>query len=202
MENKEPNIENIIKMGMADDPNYDEVMNAIKVSCPVKKINIDVQTPGGVIGMFLLTDPNAIELLKEKADLEDLGENTILFFTNQHLVELSNIINGMLSLLEFSKVINTDNNTVHRSVMEFINVCKYPVDYHTYKNQLKTWRTTIEFKNFFSSTDMVNKILDILEIIPFISYNNLDEIASKSIEEFKDKIEEITKQVEDESDDK
>ena len=202
MENKEPNIENILKIGMNDDPNYDELMNAIKVSCPVKKININVQTPGGVIGMFLLTDPNAIELLKEKADLDDLNENTILFFNNQHLVELSNIINGMLSLLESSHVINTTNNTVHRSVMEFINLCKNPIDYHVYKNKLKTWRTTIEFKNFFASTDIVDKIISILEIIPFISYNNLDEIASKSIEEFKDKVEDITNKTEEKPNDK
>ena len=191
MDKNEPNIDKILKMGMENDPNYDEMMEMIKVSCPVKKINIDIETPGGIIGMFLLSEEDPISLLESKADLEDLNDNTILFFTNQHIVELSNIINGMLGLMKLSNIITNDDDSIHKAIIQFINLCKNPIDYNTYKRNVRNWRLCLYFKNFYASEDIINRIINILDILPFISYNNLDEIAKESISNVEDKIKEI-----------
>ena len=200
MKNDEATMDNILKMGLENDPNYDEIMNSFRVSCPVKKINIDVQSPGGIIGMALITNPNIIEILKDKADLDDLQDNTILFFTNQHIVELTNIINGILELLKLNNKITNDESDIHNTILKFIALLHNPIDYKTYKNRLHDFITSVYFKNYNTFLEISEFIIKILELLPFLSYHELDLIAEESISEFKDQIDELLSNVENNDD--
>ena len=182
MDESKNTIENMLKMGMGADPNYDKVMENFKVSCPVKIINIDLETPEAVVGMYLLTWEEAINYIKEKAEIAELKDNSLLFFTNQHIVELSTVLNGMLYLLKMQNLIADENIT--KAIKRFINICKDPLYYTEYKQSLREWKTNTIFTDPKKSSEICNKIIDIMELLPFISYNTLDEIAKMGIDEF------------------
>ena len=67
-----------------DDPNFDELMKNFRLSCPVKKINLKLEEPNCIAGMYCLSS-NEIDL-KSIADMSDVNDDTLLFFTNQHIL--------------------------------------------------------------------------------------------------------------------
>ena len=186
MQNQEPKIEDILKMGTESDPNYDEIMETFKLSCPVKKINVDFETPAAVAGMWLMSSNEAINELKELADLDSLNDNTFLFFTNQHILELSNILNGMIFLLEQREAAN-DDTRIH-AIKRLIDLCTLPHMYKEYKLEIKSITSMILSTGWCEYRKATEKIANIMELLPFISYKDIDDIASKAIKEFKDAI--------------
>ena len=186
MQNQEPKIEDILKMGTENDPNYDEIMETFKLSCPVKKINVDFETPAAVAGMWLMSSNEAIDELKELANLDNLNDSTFLFFTNQHILELSNILNGMIFLLEQREAAN-DDTRIH-AIERLINLCALPHMYKEYKLEIKSITSMILSTGWCEYRKATEKIASIMELLPFISYKDIDDIASKAIKEFKDAI--------------
>ena len=185
MQDQTPNMENILKIAVKDDPNYDEVMNQFKVSCPVKKINISEETPGAIAGMFILTSENGVELLKEKADLSDLEDTTILFFTNQHLVEMCNVIYGISVAINGVPKDDSEKAKSMNAIYTFIDGCSTPITYYHYKKLIINVHSDIVYTGYYKYYKIREKIIEILRCIPFVSYNNLDEIAKSALDEVK-----------------
>ena len=173
-----------------DDPNYDTIMENFKVACPVKKINLSMEEPNFINGMFLISSVDAINTLKEKADLSNLNDDTLLFFTNQHIVEIAHILNGMLYVLEATKIM--DNKFRMSILIHFINDLKKIITYQKYientESLLKRWEDLRpEARDVLS--EISKKVSEILKLIPFVSYSTLDDIAKTAIESYKKSLE-------------
>lgn len=193
-------IEELFKMAKdgsateGEDPNYDAVMETFKVACPVKKINLAMEEPNFINGMFLMASADSLNILKEKADLSNLTDDTILFFTNQHIVELAHIFNGILYLIENSNlIIKGKRNEI---IIRFINELKKAITYHKYVEMAETilrWVDAVDIKylEFESYKEMIDRIGEILKLIPFVSYSTLDEIAEIAIKTYKEKMGDI-----------
>ena len=190
-------IEELFKMAKdgstteGEDPNYDAVMETFKVACPVKKINLAMEEPNFINGMFLMASADSLDTLKEKADLSNLTDDTILFFTNQHIVELAHIFNGILYLIENNNlIIKGKRNNI---IIRFINKLKKAITYHEYVEMAETilrWVDAVytEYLEFEAYKEMLNRIGEILKLIPFVSYSTLDEIAEIAIKTYKEKM--------------
>ena len=176
------------------DPNYDEVMKNFRVKCPVRKINISIDTPAAIAGMYLLGDENAVDKLKEKADMSDLENGTLLFFTNQHAVELSNFVNGMLYIVEQNKGLSDQQR--HRGVYRYLKALTDIPTYLEYSQLCH--RLSAVFECDFKVEKLIplyRKIEDIMLYVSFISYGDLDEFARQGINAFKENIESLKKGV-------
>ena len=182
MNESTPSIKNILKMADGDPNAYDKLMENFKVSCPVKKINLTEDSPAGIAGMCLLTAKDFINLIKEKADLSDLDDNTILFFTNQHLVEMANVIYGMLKVIEMCD--GLQEGAIYEAPAKFIQLFREPISYKKFKQKIYSIGIFIRFKEFCKYIDIQDKIRDILLYLPFVSYSDLDEIAIAGIEDY------------------
>lgn len=193
-------IEELFKMAKdgstteGEDPNYDAVMETFKVACPVKKINLAMEEPNFINGMFLMSSADSLDTLKEKADLSNLTDDTILFFTNQHIVELAHIFNGMLYLIEYNNLIIKGKR--NKIIIRFINELKKAITYHKYVEMAETilrWVDAVytEYLEFEAYKEMLNRIGEILKLIPFVSYSTLDEIAEMAIKTYKEKMGDI-----------
>lgn len=179
-----------------EDPNYDAIMETFKVACPVKKINLAMEEPNFINGMFLMASADSLNILKEKADLSNLTDDTILFFTNQHIVELAHIFNGILYLIENNNlIIKGKRNEI---IIRFINELKKAITYHKYVEMAETilrWvdaAVDIKYLEFESYKEMIDRIGEILKLIPFVSYSTLDEIAVTAIKTYKEKMGDIS----------
>ena len=190
-------IEELFKMAKdgstteGEDPNYDAIMETFKVACPVKKINLAMEEPNFINGMFLMASADSLNILKEKADLSNLTDDTILFFTNQHIVELAHIFNGILYLIENSNLIIKGKR--NKIIIRFINELKKAITYHKYVEMAETilrWVDAVDIKylEFEAYKEMLNRIGEILKLIPFVSYSTLDEIAEIAIKKKKKKM--------------
>lgn len=187
-------VDNIIKMATQNssdnDPNYDEIMKNFKLSCPVKKINLSLETPGAVCGMWLLTSKDGLKQLKDtvKDDMDDVTNDTFLFFTNQHIVEMCNILHGMLEITKSMKY--TLEESIQTALRSFIQKLSTPDTYNCYKNNINEIVQNAMYVALFKDTNpnpaevMYKLITEIMYYIPFVSYNNLDDLAQKGIDEF------------------
>ena len=165
----------------AADANFDELMKNFKLNCPIKKINLKLEEPNAIVGMWLLSTENSIERIREKADTDDLNGDTILFFTNQHIVELGNILYGMLSLVAANAGLNAAG--VPDLISDYMMICKEIPTYDHYMT-----RVTNMIIQSIGGPDSMNpikeKIRDILYSVIFLSYAALDEFAAEAIEGF------------------
>ena len=176
------------------DPNYDEVTESFNLKCPVKKINFKNESPSFIAGMWLISSPNGLDKAKEKADISDLDDNTLLFFENRHVVEIGQVMYGMLSMAKGSKVVFKEGielEDVFNIVIKLMNgwrqICtyeEYKELYHSIviKNIHKSYPTVCKESEL--ATRIRVKIQKIYDILPFISYNELDNIAKTAIEDY------------------
>ena len=152
-----------------DDPNFDELMKNFRLTCPVKKINLKLEEPNCIAGMYCLSS--------NEIDLKSI--------TNQHIVELSKILYGMLLLIAENKGILKED--IYPIISAYINQCK---DVHTYFNYKKFCESiTSRYFNLTNSNisnEVISKFVDVLIIIIFVPYNELDNIAKAAIKEFKE----------------
>jgi hypothetical protein len=165
----------------AADANFDELMKNFKLNCPIKKINLKLEEPNAIVGMWLLSTKDAIDRIKEKADTENLDGNTILFFTNQHIVELGNILFGMLSLVAANAGLNSSG--VPDLISDYMMICKEIPTYDHYMNRV-TNMIMSSIGGPESMAPIKEKIRDILYSVIFLPYNALDEFANEAIEGF------------------
>ena len=194
MSNNKNLIEELLSMGTDNgnqgDPNYDEIMKNFKVSCPVKKINLTMEEPNFINGMYLIAEANSVKRLKEKADLSNLNDDTLLFFTNQHIVELANVFNGILYMLEVNNLMNSEKRT--EIVIFFISRIKNVITYKNYKTIAETILSVthaIDLEKLNSLKELIEKVSEIMKLIPFVSYSTLDEIAQTAINSYKESLE-------------
>ena len=135
---EEENKQNIMKdifEPIKNDPNYDEFMKNFRLKAPVKKFNLDVNQPNTIVGLWLLADENSLELLKSKADIADVNDNTILAFTNQHILELSNIIYGMSLLFVENGLLPKED--LYKFICGYLNLFNNISTYGLYKENLR-----------------------------------------------------------------
>ena len=168
-------LKNLINMGNKDDPNYDEIMNKFIIQCPVNKINLKLEHPNAIAGMYVLASDEAYKRFESKAMLNDLDENTLLFFSDRHIAEMCEFMHGMCSLLIMNKLMKESEEI--SSVRNFINICKGAPRYGNYLH-------TVESDNYGINKAMT-KFGDILKKLPFISYAEIDNLAADGIENFK-----------------
>lgn len=170
-----------------NDPNYDELMKNFKLTCPVKKINLVLEEPNCIAGMYCMASKDVD--IKSKADLNNVNDNTLLFFTNQHIVELAKFMYGMMLLI-------AENNGVAKEsiisiIAEYCNECRQIIPYYKYKKYCNDI-----INKYFNLTKsgltakVLSKFTDIMETMIFIPYNTLDELAQTGISEFKKNMEE------------
>ena len=189
-ENKNENIMKDIFEPIKNDPNYDEFMKQFRLKAPVKKFNLDVNQPNTIVGLWLLADEGSLDLLKSKADITDVNDNTILAFTNQHILELSNIIYGMSLLFVENGLLPKED--LYKFICGYLNLFNNVTTYGLYKENLRLAGYTESERNIFFNKNRANckaakdKFIEVLKYIIFISYNDLDEIAKKAITEFQE----------------
>ena len=73
---------------------YNEILSKINVGSPVHKVNFDDLSENNILGMFLLSEDGAMELLSEAVDKSNVNKNTYLFFESRHVVECCQILIG------------------------------------------------------------------------------------------------------------
>ena len=164
-------------------------LRTLSISTPVKKINLSESNPHSVAGMYILSTENGLERIKSKADMSDVNSDTILFFANQHIVELIDFLNGMWILVENIKYIDKDRRI--NGIRRYMNLLQSNPTYGEYCQYCK--RLTTHFESNFNVSEKMKKVYETIENItlylPFISYNELDEIVRDGIEDFKSRVE-------------
>ena len=172
--------ENIFE-SIENDPNFDELMKNFKLTCPVKKINLKVDEPNCIAGMWLISSDDID--MKSKADMDNLEDNTILYFTNQHIVELAKILFGMLILITQNKIIKQED--VYPIITEYMSFVKSINTYNRYKKMcsdiVNKW---FNLKSSNATTNFLAKFIEILELMIFMPYNELDNLAQEAIDNF------------------
>ena len=149
--------------GQKDAPqvNMDELF---KLNCPVFKLNFPPETPQILLGHYLIHDlSEKLEKLKGLANLSNLNDNTILFFTNRHIIELSFICYGIAEELHDVVPIAT--------VATYISKCLKQVNrYREYKDSCLA--------------NMNEGMASLMILLPFITYKDIDDLSKEAIEYF------------------
>lgn len=155
-----------------------KLKNEIMVQCPIHKVNLSVETPQAVAGMYLLTLPKAKDVMEDIVDLSDLHDETLLFITTRQIAEVCQIVYGILAVLEKQGKLNS------LGVSSIVS--------RIYK--IPTVSTYSDFAEYIESIchAFLNKIPQpiygnleyIMKNIWFVSYGKIDELASTAIKEF------------------
>lgn len=160
---------------------YNEYVKKLKVGCPVHKINFTTEHPNALAGMYLLTLKDPISYINEIVDLEDVNDDTLLFFEPRHVVECCQLIYGCLSVLNDMHLLKYGINFCIYHIIE--NLLTRPIFYKDLLNAVSVkWLFEYDSEN----AKIVDKIFShIMKNIWFISYNDIDNIAYQAIEDFK-----------------
>lgn len=173
-----------------DDTNFDynKVFNTIKTGSPIHAINLDINNPNAIVGMYLIASKNPKEIIGEYIKKPTGDDYTILVFESRHIAECIQILYGVFSLL-----ISMDIYEEIIIKMKLIEVMKYLLQYpHTYK----------EFKKYIESfskemdksisdgdsnyNEVMNNLIYIINNIWYLTYYDIDQILEKATKEFKD----------------
>jgi hypothetical protein len=154
-----------------------ELKNQIMMQCPVHKINLSIETPQAIAGMYILGQLDPKPMIKEAADLSDLTDDTILFFNDRHKSEVCQIIYGMLSILKEQGKIDTNGAIEFVSFIVSLSPCTYKVLKDTVEDLVR--------RNISGVSDLIlTNILYAIDNIWFVPYNKIDEMAQEAINEF------------------
>ena len=167
---------------LSGNPDIEKTFKQFKVSCPVKKINMTLETPNAVAGMYIISLDEGDKYLKDKAELNDVNDNTILFFTNQQIVEVCDFLYGILNLFAENQIIKREEIILF--IRETIAFCH---TVPTYK-MLKEFITTQVIKYFALpklGTLMRDRFSNVMLYVWFISYATLDELAQEGVDSFR-----------------
>lgn len=172
------------------EPEYKNIFNAFKMTSPVYKLNIEPTNPRFVLGVYLMshTQEDIRTLLKNKAIMDDLCDDTILFFEMRHLMELVSILYGMLTPAVTAKTIT--KNTIKIKTDIILDELSKPIYYSSFKAFIKKFCIRLTVLNSFTQ-EYADRIAAVMEYIWFIPYVSLDEIVSNIIEEYQNETGEI-----------
>ena len=162
---------------------YQQMLNSIKSTSPVYKLNIDKTNPQYALGVYLMSlKPEEIDdLLREKAVMDDLRDDTILFFEARHIMELVNIINGLLDPAVAAKVI--PQSTVKIKINKIIETLSVPTYYDTFKAFIDKFCNRLILLNSIPEW-YTARVKTVFQYIWFIPYMSLDELLAVAIETF------------------
>ena len=165
-----------------NDPNLTETIRQFKLNCPVKKINMTLEEPNAIGGMYIISKPNGELELESKTEMDNVFKDTILFFTNQQIVEVMNFLYGILKLFEENNYIEKDN--VINMIRDFMHFAQRIPTYDMLKLEIT------ELLNKYIDTSsmpvqMSAKFCKVMIDVWFVSYATLDDIAKEAIESFK-----------------
>lgn len=173
-----------------------EFIKNIQAKCPVNIFNLDItQHPkSSLIGMYLmcLSSDEINKELNRMAIINNLSDNSILFFDRHHIIELCAIFTGAVSLLQDGNTLN--NNTTNESIQnisiidfltkiaEYISV---PHKYTDISNFMSSAISSLsdELINYNDPKSFV-RLRAIANKIWFVPYNNLDEITSMAKDQY------------------
>lgn len=162
---------------------YKNMVKAMKSTSPVYKLNIDPTNPQYALGVYLMSlEPEEIDdLLKEKAVMDDLHDDTILFFEARHIMELINVINGMLTPAVTAKII--PQSTVKIKTNKIIETLNVPTYYSTFKAFIDKFCNRLMLLNSIPEW-YADRVKAVFKYIWFIPYMSLDELLEVAIEAF------------------
>jgi hypothetical protein len=162
---------------------YKNLFNSFKSTSPVAKLNIETTDPKFVLGLYLMTKTSdeIREILKPKAVMDDLNEDTLLFFEARHVMELITVINGMLTPAVTAGVIPFD--TVKIKTNKLIEVLNVPTYYDTFKAFLHKFCHRLNLLNSFPQ-DYVDRISAVFDYIWFVPYVSMDEIVNSAVKQY------------------
>lgn len=161
-----------------------DLINKFKLECPVKKLNFSNEDPRHVFGIWIIRQERALDMLRDKADLSGLNDHTILIFSSRHAFELANVLNGMLSSI--SGVDDVIDDEFRYAVLnEFMLFCN---NYHT-NFDFNEFCDNLIYEGAKYHKDSKNVLIthaqEIFRLLPFISYNELDNFCHMAIDDIK-----------------
>lgn len=165
-------IDKIKPKPMTEEEQKIDTNNFFKVNCPVVKVNFKPETPQIVLGAYMVEcdHEDMVEKIKEKADLENLNDHTMLIFNDRHKTELSLILYGIS--------IGVELMDPYKEIEIFFNKCAVSgITYGEYKDRCKDL-----------GTDYTEKLMTIL---PFITYKDIDDLCGEAIEYLSKKADEV-----------
>ena len=170
-----------------DSEKINEMMKDIKVYCPVYKLNLSLETKQAFASIYIMIieDRNeADKVLSEVADKNDVNNDTILIFNQRHIIELSNMLYGILSLYkEQKKITDTGILSFIREYIDFVD------DMHTYEEYMVKIREMMDryFPNGSNiSIDLLERTYIVLRDMIFIPYAKIDDLAETFVKIYKE----------------
>ena len=160
---------------------YNEYVKNLKVGCPIHKINLTVEHPNALAGMYLLTLKDPISYIDKIVDFEEVNDDTLLFFEPRHVVECCQVIYGCLSVLDNMHLLKYSINYCIENIIK--SLLTRPIFYKDFLNAVSVkWLHEYDSE----SAKLVDKFFShIMKNIWFVSYNDIDNMAHQAIEDFK-----------------
>ena len=160
-----------------------EAIDKISVQCPVHKVNLNNDNKQAIAGRYLMTFADVEQVLKGISQMSDLNDHTFLFFDNRHIDETIQILYGMTGVLVDARLLTKDSQTfILENIASTINQNRV-VTYGTFKRLMDG----IYSKGFASKgihEVSMRNIKNILYMIWFVPYNQIDAIADQIINEY------------------
>lgn len=156
-----------------------DIINKIKQQSPVHIFNIDLENKQTIIGMYLMCNDNKIleTKLKESAIMDNIKDNTLLFFDRRHAVEIASILYGAFSIIKkYIPDIKLDTY-----IME--NFIKILMNYVSYKDLMHLYEYNLDIINI--PDELKKRLLIILKYICFIPYGILDSMLEEAVKIYK-----------------
>lgn len=164
--------------------NYQKFASTINATCPIHKINFNLENNNAIAGMYLVVMEDPKSYLNKIVDKKDLNDNTLLVFQSRHVVECCQIIYGCIRILDGVKMAKVSAEYVINKLITALLTT--PIFYYSF---------TLEIGNIINAAVInpksdveiatYNKFKSIMENIWFVPYAGIDNIAKEAIEEFK-----------------
>lgn len=177
-------IENMSKEDQQMNEQIMKALDQISVQCPVHKLNLNDDNKNSIAGSYLMTFGNVEEILKPVAQMDDLTNDTVLFFDNRHIMEMLQLFYGMARVLVDARFISADTRRDFLvDILDTINSNR-AVTYYRFKSLMDQ-----VYSDYFAAKGIkevsMRNIRNILQMIWFVPYSKIDAIADQIIEEYR-----------------
>ena len=165
---------------------YNEILSKINVGSPVHKVNFDDLSENNILGMFLLSEDGAMELLSEAVDKSNVNKNTYLFFESTHVVECCQILIGAFIALNDNPSIDKEfdyNDYLIDPIMKNL-LHGSPIRYKDLKSILNN--ACSDALNYIkeNADTIYRDYLYLLNNIWFVPYGKIDDLNKIAIKEY------------------
>lgn len=176
----------------SDDKNpaesIEETLNKIQsmvVTCPVNIFNLGDYELQQFLGTYLLTrKPHEIEaLLNPLVKVKELTNDSVLFFSQRHLMEMMAVLYGM-----FAPVLATGQMAERQvlvRILELIQKIYMPIRYMDFREVIDRWLTSLRLTDSVGD-EYIAYFKPILRHIWFIAYAGLDQIIQDAKKHFEE----------------